>query len=215
MSVEKPRLTVVVSGPSGAGKSTLCERYVDTHSLAELVVTTTTRPPRKGEEPGVDYNFASEEEFLRGIERGEFLEYAEVHGHRYGSPRQAVDRAIAAGKDVILEIDVQGGLQVRKRIPDALLIFVTPSDPRALRERLVGRGTDSEAVIARRLANARREMESLPEYNVFLFNDDLDTALGLMASVIEAERHRIERYDLHKLFSPGLLDSALLPRAGA
>jgi len=209
MVLEKPRLTVVVSGPSGAGKSTLCEQYVKAHPSAELIVTTTTRPPRKGEREGVDYYFVTEKEFQDGIRKDEFLEHAQVHGYRYGSPRTAVDRAIQSGKDVILEIDVQGGLAVKRRMADTLLIFVTPSDLRALRERLVGRGTDSETVIRKRLANARLELERLDQYEICLFNDDLEQSVSLLSAIFEAERHRIRRYDVRKLFSPTLLNSTL------
>ncbi|MBI4861424.1 MAG: guanylate kinase [Candidatus Riflebacteria bacterium] len=209
MALDKPRLTVVVSGPSGAGKSTLCERFVDAHPTAELIITTTTREARRGEQDGIDYHFVTEEAFKKGIERGDFLEHALVHGNYYGSPRKAVDEARQAGRDVILEIDIQGGLAVKSRIPDALLIFVTPSDVSVLKQRLLGRGTDSAESIARRLSNVKRELERISEYNVFLFNDELDAAVRMLGCLIEAERHRIARYDTARLFNLAALDSVL------
>jgi guanylate kinase len=210
MSIAKPRLVTVVSGPSGAGKSTLCERFVETHAATtRQIVTTTTRPRRKGEADGVDYDFVTESEFRRGVERGDFLEHAVVHGHLYGSPRRAVEDGLRGGCDVILEIDVQGGIQVKKQIPGALLVFVIPSDLKLLRSRLTGRGTDSAEVIETRLRNAKREMESLADYHCFLFNDDLDSAVATLETIIEAERQRIFRYDVQALFDPKLLESAL------
>ena len=209
--LERPHLVVVVSGPSGAGKSTLCTEFIrDNEETSELIVTTTTRERRRGEVDGQDYNFVTVEEFQRGVSAGEFLEHALVHDHYYGSPRQAVEQSIQRGKDVILEIDVQGGLSVKKAMPSAVLVFVIPSDLRVLRQRLMGRGTDSQEVIERRLRNAKREMERLVDYQYFLFNDDrVESAVATLKTILEAERNRISRYDTHRLFNPELLESAL------
>lgn len=208
--IEAPRLVVVVSGPSGAGKSTLCTRFVDTEPRCSLIVTTTTRERRNGEVDGEDYHFVSEDEFKKGIENDDFLEYARVHDNYYGSPRRTVENTLREGKDVILEIDVQGGLAVKQRIPDAVLIFVIPSDLSVLRQRLTDRRTDSPEVIEKRLVNARREIEKMPSYNYVIFNDDaIEDAVCLLGKIIETERHCIRRYDTPKLFDPDLLSRNL------
>ena len=202
----EPRLVVVVSGPSGAGKSTLCERFVDLHPTAALIVTTTTRPPRPNERHGEDYYFVTRDEFQKGIDADEFLEWAEVHDNFYGSPRREVERTLDDGKDVILEIDVQGGLSVKKRMADAVLVFVCPSDLSLLRQRLVGRNTDAPDIIEKRLRNARNELSKLSEYNYIVFNDDrLDAAVTALDRIVEAERHAVARYDTRRLFNPELL----------
>ena len=203
--IQEPRLVLVVSGPSGAGKSTLCDKFVAKNSSCSLIVTSTTRPQRKGEVDGEDYHFISEDEFRKMMDREEFLEHARVHDHWYGSPRKVVDQTLAAGKDVILEIDVQGGREVKRRKPDAVLIFVIPSDLSVLRSRLVGRGTDSAEIIEKRLSNARREMEKLDQYDYVVFNDDLQQAVQLLGKIIDSERHALKRYDCRKVFDPELL----------
>lgn len=199
-----PNLLLVISGPSGAGKSTLCDRFTEESRQTEMVVTTTTRPRRSTEVDGVDYHFLDRIEFERRIANEQFLEYAEVHGNFYGSPIADVKRLLTSGKDVILEIDVQGGLNVRKKFPDVLLIYVTPSDLSALRRRLSGRGTESEADMRRRIANARRELASLPQYDYLVINDQLDAAVEQLRSIVLTEKQRIGRYDRQ-----ALLDSLL------
>jgi guanylate kinase len=204
--IEAPRLVVVVSGPSGAGKSTLCTRFTEAESRCSLIVTTTTRERRNGEVDGEDYHFVSEDEFKKGIENDEFLEYARVHDNYYGSPKRTVENTLREGKDVILEIDVQGGLAVKQRIPDAVLIFVIPSDLSVLRQRLTDRRTDSPEVIEKRLVNARREIEKMSSYNYVIFNDNaIEDAVCLLGKIIETERHCIRRYDTARLFDPKLL----------
>lgn len=208
MPVARPPLTLVVSGPSGAGKSTLCERYVAANPETELMITTTTRPIRSNEVDGEDYHFVSRERFVEGIQKDEYLEYAMVHGqYFYGSPRREVERARAEGKDVILEIDVQGGLSVKSKVPESVLLFVLPSNLRDLRQRLVGRGTDSDDSIRTRMESAKREIERLSDYQYFIFNDDLEDALRQFELIVRAERQRITRYDVERLFSPRFLDS--------
>jgi guanylate kinase len=208
--IEEPRLVVVVSGPSGAGKSTLVDNYVEARKTAcELMVTSTTRTQRNGEVPGQDYHFISKEEFQRLKDADEFLEYAQVHDHFYGSPRKDVERTLREGKDVILEIDVQGGLAVKRRCPTAVLVFVIPSDLSDLRQRLSSRGTDTDEVIEKRLSNARREIERVNEYNYVIFNDILTESVELLGKIVDSERHRISRYDTLRLFNPELLSRAL------
>ena len=203
--MREPRLVVVVSGPSGAGKSTLCDQFVAVRATCSLIVTSTTRPRRPGEVDGEDYNFISVEDFRMMIQREEFLEHAAVHDHFYGSPRKVVEQTLDAGKDVILEIDVQGGREVKRRMKDAVLVYVIPSDLSVLRSRLLGRGTDSPEIIEKRLNNARNELEKLAEYDYVVFNDDLKQAVQLLGCIIDAERHRVARYDTRRAFNPDLL----------
>src|SRR5918995_5215330 len=147
----------VITGPSGVGKGTLIERLLERIPELELSVSATTREPRPGEVDGRDYHFLSPEEFERRVEAGDFLEHADYSGNRYGTLREEVERRLAAGRSVVLEIEVQGARQVREAMPEAVQIFIAPPDPAALRERLEGRGTDSPAAVAARLATAREE----------------------------------------------------------
>ena len=149
-----------------------------------LTVSATTRAPREGEVEGSSYYFMTDEEFARRVDEGEFLEWANVHGHCYGTLVSEVNRFIEQGRSVILEIDVQGGANVRKTFPDVVLVFVAPPSPEVLEERLRGRGTEDESSIELRLANARKEMEVAPSYDVTIVNDDLDAAVAELANVI-------------------------------
>jgi guanylate kinase len=174
---------VVISGPSGSGKSTLVRRLLARPGLRLAVsVSATTRVPRAGEVPGRDYLFLSPEEF-ESI-RGELLESAVVHGHHYGTPAGPVRRAIDQGGCVALVIDVQGGFQVRAKVPDALLIFIQIPSLEVLEARLRARGTDSPETIERRLATARRELELARLYDVEVVNDDLETAVERLAAIL-------------------------------
>jgi len=169
---------VVVSGPSGSGKSTLVRRVLARPEVgARLSISATTRAPRPGEEPGRDYLFLSREAFEEARARGEFLETAEVHGNLYGTPAGPVRAELEAGRCVLLEIDVQGGLIVRERVPAALLIFIHVPSLAELEGRLRARATEDEATIARRLANARRELEQTTRYDHQVMNEDLDQAV--------------------------------------
>jgi guanylate kinase len=193
---EKPpkALMIVVSAPSGAGKSTLCNRLVADFPNIVYSVSCTTRPPRGTEQNGVEYYFLSKEEFLQRVERGDFLEYAEVHGNYYGTLAETVLSAMDAGNHVLLDIDVQGAAQVRERAvsyPENhplrsgfLDIFILPPSLEELERRLRGRGTDSEAVIQTRLQNARRELAEADHYRYRIVNDDLDTAYNELRSII-------------------------------
>jgi guanylate kinase len=178
-----PGRLVVISGPSGSGKSTLVKRLLDHPELRLTVsVSATTRAPRPGEVPGRDYYFLSSEQFERT--RGELLESALVHGNFYGTPAEPVRRSMARGFCVALVIDVQGGFQVREKVPDALLVFIHVPSLAVLEARLRDRGTDDEASIERRLANARRELELAPQYDVQVINDDLDRAVEELAGTL-------------------------------
>ena len=174
----------VVSGPSGVGKGTLVALLRERLSCLGLTVSATTREPRPGEKDGVSYYFLDDAEFDRRVAAGEFLEWAWVHGHRYGTLRSEVERVLASGSSVVLEIDVQGGLSVRASMPDAVLVFVEPPSVEELERRLRGRGTEDESQIETRLQNARSEMDRAPEYDVRIVNDDLDRACSELEEVI-------------------------------
>jgi len=178
-----PGRLIVISGPSGSGKSTLVRRLVARPDLRLVVsVSATTRQPRPGEQADRDYVFLTPEQF-ESI-RGGLLESAQVHGHFYGTPAEAVRRSMAGGSCVLLVIDVQGGFQVRSRVPNALLIFVQPPSLEGLETRLRDRATDDEAAIARRLAAARRELELAAGYDVHVINDELDRAVDELALIL-------------------------------
>jgi guanylate kinase len=175
----------VVSGPSGVGKGTLVARVRARLSCLGLTVSATTRSPRVGEVDGSSYYFMDDAAFERRVQAGEFLEWAWVHGHRYGTLKREADRLIAQGRSVVLEIDVQGGLNVRRAHLDAVLVFIEPPSMAELERRLRGRGTEDEASVSRRLADARKEMELARSYDVRIVNDDLERAATELAHVIE------------------------------
>jgi len=178
MTVAAPKepMVLIVSGPSGSGKSTLVEKVLQLPGML-WSVSCTTRPPRANEHPGKWYNFVSESEFQRMVERDEFLEFARVFGrHSYGTPRKWLDEARARGLDLVLEIDVQGAAQVKKKVPASVAIFILPPSRKDLENRIRARGLDSEEEIARRLDRARQEIEHYREYDYVVINDDLDRA---------------------------------------
>ncbi len=175
-----------MSGPSGVGKGTLVAELRRRVPSLGLTVSATTRSPREGEKDGVSYYFLSEEEFGRRVEAGEFLEWANVHGHRYGTLHSEVDRLFDEGRSVVLEIDVQGGLNVRSVRPDVVLVFIEPPSAEELERRLRGRGTEDEATIRLRLDNAAAELEAAASYDERIVNDDLDRAVGQLADLIDS-----------------------------
>jgi guanylate kinase len=179
----------VIAGPSGVGKGSVVEGLLarDPEGLV-LSVSVTTRAPRPNERDGADYRFVSDEAFDRMIADDALLEYAEVVGHRSGTPREGVERALNAGRDMILEIDVQGAHQVRERVPDALLIFLAPPSLDELKRRLRGRGTESEERIALRLETADRELARRSWFDHVVVNDRLERAVDEVAAIIQASR---------------------------
>jgi guanylate kinase len=181
---------VVITGPSGAGKSTIVKAARE-RTGALYSVSCTTRPPRPGEVDGRDYRFVSREEFGRMIQADELLEWAEVFGNFYGTPAAPVSDAMREGKTVLLEIDIQGGLQVARRAPRATFVLIVPPDDAELRRRLVGRGTESQEVIERRLAKARQEIATARQsgsYTHTVVNDDLERAIQEMVAIIQEHR---------------------------
>ena len=187
-------LLIVFSGPSGVGKGTVRQEIFSTpdHKF-EYSVSMTTRAQRPGEVDGKDYFFRSREEFEELIRNGQMLEYAEYVGNYYGTPLAYVNETLDKGIDVFLEIEVQGALQVKKKVPDAVFIFLTPPDLNELQERLVGRGTDSEEVIAQRIERAREEIALMSEYDYAIVNDEVPLAAERVKRVIEAEHFRVDR----------------------
>ena len=187
-------LLIVFSGPSGVGKGTVRQEiFSKPDHKFEYSVSMTTRAQRPGEVDGKDYFFRSREEFEELIRNGQMLEYAEYVGNYYGTPLAYVNETLDKGIDVFLEIEVQGALQVKKKVPDAVFIFLTPPDLNELEERLVGRGTDSEEVIAQRIERAREEIALMSEYDYTIVNDEVSLAAERVKRVNEAEHFRVER----------------------
>jgi guanylate kinase len=188
-------MLIVVSSPSGGGKGTLIDRVLQTVSGVSYSVSYTTRLPRAKEQNGREYFFVSTPAFKEMIERGEFLEWADVYGHLYGTSHDQVDRERDAGHDIILEIDVQGAESIRRLVPDAVTAFILPPSFEMLRNRLTARGTDSAEDLARRLRGAPAEVEEYRNFQYVILNDDINRASAQLASVIYAERARRERQE--------------------
>jgi guanylate kinase len=184
----KKGILIVVSGFSGAGKGTLMKRLMSTHDEYALSISMTTRQPREGEKNGVEYFFTDRESFESTIKNDGLIEYAEYCGNYYGTPRAYVEQQLQAGKNVILEIEIQGALKVKKKFPETLLLFVTPPSAAELERRLKGRGTETDEVIARRLSRAYEESEGIEAYDYIVVNDDLDTCVEEIHSLVDAAR---------------------------
>ena len=193
MSSEVRGQLFIISAPSGTGKTTLAERLV--HVVPDLALSRsfTSRPPRDGELDGVDYNFISRERFESMIAGGELLEYADVFGNLYGTSAATTEQALAHGQDLVLVIDVQGARQVRSQTDGSVGIFVLPPSFPVLEERLRGRSKDTEAQIQRRLVVARSEVSAVNDYDYAVVNDDVESAVGRLRSIVEAERARFRR----------------------
>lgn len=175
---------VVISGPSGVGKGTVVTRLLDELDDAQLSTSVTTRRPRDGERDGVDYRFVTDDEFDRMIRGGELLEWAGYAGNRYGTPRAPVDEALGSGRDVLLEIEVKGALQVRARRHDAILVFLAPPSEEELERRLAGRGTEDAEERRLRLATARAELEAAAVFDHRIVNDDLDACVDAILTIL-------------------------------
>lgn len=180
---------IVISGFSGAGKGTLMKRLVEEYDGYALSISATTREPRPGEKDGREYFFLSREQFEQKIADSALIEYAEYCGNYYGTPREYVERELSEGHDVILEIEIQGALKIRKQYPDALLLFVSTPSAKELRRRLSGRGTETQEVIDKRLHRAAQEAEGIEEYDYIVINDDLETCVKELHEIIHAAHY--------------------------
>lgn len=190
--MKKPMM-LVLSGPSGVGKGTLGKRLIEEEGFG-FSVSCTTRGPRPGEKHGVDYLFITREEFLSRRAANGFLETAMVHDEFYGTPREPAERAMAEGRDFLLDIDPQGGVQVMESVPEAVSVFLLPPSWAALEARLRGRGTETEEKIQKRLHNARQEVKYLPRYDYCIVNDDLNEAWRELRGIVRAERLSTKRF---------------------
>lgn len=186
-------ILVVVSGFAGSGKGTLMKALVSQYKNYALSVSATTRSPRIGEADGREYFFKTTKEFEEMIEQGAFIEYAQYVNHYYGTPRAYVEAQLNTGKDVILEIEIQGALQVKEKFPDTLLLFVTPPNAEILYERLTGRGTEDKETIDLRMARAKEEVEAIDQYDYLIVNDKLEECVASMHSIIQGEHARAFR----------------------
>lgn len=200
---DKKGVLAIVSGFSGAGKGTimksLMERYGEEYGLS---ISATTRAPRPGEENGREYFFVTEEEFLQMIKDDNLIEYANYVGNYYGTPKQYVMEQLAKGKNVILEIEMQGALKVKAKMPDTALLFVTTKDAKTLKERLTGRGTETEDVIAQRMRRAIEESSGITDYDYLVINDKLDDAVNLVHQLITGIRdQKEETFDAYRISS--------------
>ncbi|MGF9908492.1 guanylate kinase [Brevibacillus porteri] len=197
MSMVDRGLLLVLSGPAGVGKGTVCKALREVMPDLVYSVSATTRQPRPGEVEGVNYFFKSQEEFKQMIEEDALLEWAEYVGNYYGTPRQFVDDMLNEGRDVILEIEVQGALQVKERFPQGTFLFLAPPDLNELENRIVGRGTESQEIIRKRMEVARAEIELMDHYDYVVVNDVIESACDRIQAIITAEHLKKER-QVHK-----------------
>lgn len=186
-------ILIVVSGFAGSGKGTLMKEIMEQYDNYALSISATTRSPRGTEVDGKEYFFKTKEEFEKMIAQGELIEYANYVGNYYGTPKSYVEEQLAAGKDVILEIEIQGALKVKEQFPETLLLFVTPPNATILKERLVGRGTETMDVVAQRMERAAEEAEGILSYDYILVNDDLQTCVSQMHHIIQSEHFKTAR----------------------
>ncbi|MFL0249915.1 guanylate kinase [Clostridium neuense] len=188
----KKGLLIVISGPSGAGKGTICKALLEKQDLW-ISVSATTRKPRKGEIDGKSYFFLDVDEFKDRIENDGFLEYAEVYGNYYGTPKASVNEKINNGEDVILEIDIQGALKVKENYPEGVFIFILPPSMDELKKRIIGRGSETPESLMRRFKSAYKELNYVSKYNYAVINDKVDIAVSKIQAIIAAEKCRVDR----------------------
>ncbi len=195
MGLNKRGLLIVLSGPSGVGKGTIRKAMFEkeNHNFS-YSISMTTRKPREGEEDGKDYYFVTKEEFLKRIDEGKFLEHAQFVGNYYGTPLDKVNEQLELGKEVILEIDVAGAMQVKKLVPECVLIFILPPSKESLYERLEGRGTETEEVIRQRIETANKELLIAKNYDYAVINDKVDKAVDKIIEIIDSEHLRVDRF---------------------
>lgn len=198
MARSRPGILFVLSGPSGAGKGTVCKALMERSPALSVSVSSTTRQPRPGEEEGVNYFFVTKAEFEEKIRNNQLLEWAEVYGNYYGTPRDFVESQLNSGKDVILEIDIQGAMQVRRHYPEGVFLFLIPPSATELRARILGRGTESEESFKARFGAARQELQMMRQYDYVVVNDRVEAACDRIQAIIQAEHLSVTR-NLHLL----------------
>ncbi|MGM9934466.1 MAG: guanylate kinase [Clostridium sp.] len=186
-------LLIVISGPSGAGKGTICKSFLERNPEVAISVSATTRSPRKGEVEGVNYYFMSKEEFKGKIEDNDFLEYAEVYDNFYGTPKSNVEELLEGGKDVILEIDIQGALKVKENTEEGVFIFILPPSMEELKARIIKRGSETPESLMKRFKSAYKEINFISRYNYAVVNDEVETAVEKLEAIISAEKCRVDR----------------------
>ena len=192
--VKRKGLLLVVSGPSGAGKGTICKALLSKNDQIKLSVSATTRKPRNGEVDGVNYFFIEKDKFTTMIENGEFLEYAQIYDNFYGTPKAAIMECLEKGQDVILEIEMQGARQIKDVCPDGVFIFVLPPSLQELKNRIVGRGTETAEEIEKRFSCAFDEINRIVDYDYFIVNDDVEKSVKQVESIILSEKNKVIRY---------------------
>jgi guanylate kinase len=188
-----PGLALVLSGPSGGGKTSVCGELLRRRDDVEFSISATTRPPRPAEIDGRHYRFVSREDFSRMTETAELIEWAEVHGELYGTPRDQLERCLEAGKTLLLDIDVQGARGIREQVPDAVLVFLLPPSAESMLERLDGRGSEDEETLRRRMRSAVAELEAVGEFDYGVVNEELDATVDIVEAILEAERRAVTR----------------------
>jgi guanylate kinase len=186
-------LLIVISGPSGAGKGTICKAFLERNREVALSVSATTRSPREGEAEGINYYFMSKDKFKEKIEADDFLEYAEVYDNYYGTPKSNVEELLESGKDVILEIDIQGALKVKENAEDGVFIFILPPSMKELRQRIINRGSETKESLMKRFKSAYKEINFVSKYNYAVVNDKVDVAVEKLEAIIAAEKCRVDR----------------------
>ncbi|WAW14239.1 guanylate kinase [Peptostreptococcus equinus] len=192
--LKKRGLLLVVSGPSGAGKGTVCKKVIENNDNIMLSVSATTRQPRTGEVEGISYYYKTKEQFEHMIENGQLLEYARVYDNYYGTPKQEIYDQLENGTDIILEIEMQGAMQVKKKFPQAVFIFILPPSLNELKNRIVGRGTETIDQIEKRMSSAFGEIKLIKDYDYFIFNDSIEKSADQVMSIVNAERSKVIRY---------------------
>lgn len=193
MTIEGRGLLIVISGPSGAGKGTICKSFMDRNKDVSVSVSATTRSPRQGEIDGVSYHFISKEKFEEKINSNDFLEYAQVYDNYYGTPKSNVEEMLESGRNVILEIDIQGALKVKENTEEGVFIFILPPSMQELKERIIKRGSETKESLMKRFKSAYKEINFISKYNYAVVNDRVEIAVEKLEAIISAEKCRVDR----------------------